>query len=161
MVTISDLTGDSFRNSFNISLFRNDLTRAFEEFDTDVLYSTLTQITELFAQQPMRYLQAVDGACNILYLALSLLPDGSQTLSQIFASYSDGYRSIYRMNNVEQVAEWLTVLRLSLIHISQPRSCAHLRASPGRDLRSAGRPCCSHRTGSPRWRSPYPQCRRS
>ena len=109
VVTISDLTGDSFRNSFNISLFRNDLTRAFEEFDTDVLYSTLTQITELFAQQPMRYLQAVDGACNILYLALSLLPDGSQTLSQIFASYGDGYRSIYRMNNVEQVEEWRCV----------------------------------------------------
>ncbi len=121
VVTISDLTGDSFRNSFNISLFRNDLTRAFEEFDTDVLYSTLTQITELFAQQPMRYLQAVDGACNILYLALSLLPDGSQTLSQIFASYSDGYRSIYRMNNVEQVAEWLTVLRDGLCQVLKSR----------------------------------------
>ena len=121
MATISDLTGDSFRNSFNISLFRNDLTRAFEEFDTDVLYSTLTQITELFAQQPMRYLQAVDGACNILYLALSLLPDGSQTLSQIFASYGDGYRSIYRMNNVEQVEEWLTVLRDGLCQVLKSR----------------------------------------
>lgn len=121
VTTMEELTGDAFRNSFNISLFKNDLTRAFEEFDTDVLYDTLTQITELFAQQPMRYLQAVDGACNILYLALSLLPDGGETLSQIFASYGDGYRSIYRMNNVEQVLEWLTALRDGLCQVLKSR----------------------------------------
>ncbi|MBS6952961.1 MAG: response regulator [Enterocloster asparagiformis] len=121
VTTMENLTGDSFRNSFNMSLFKNDLTRAFEEFDTDVLHDTLTQITELFAQQPMRYLQAVDGACNILYLALSLLPDGSETLSQIFSSYGDGYRSIYRMNNVEQVLEWLTVLRDGLCQVLKSR----------------------------------------
>ena len=121
VTTMENLTGDSFRNSFNMSLFKNDLTRAFEEFDTDVLHDTLTQITELFAQQPMRYLQAVDGACNILYLALSLLPDGSEILSQIFASYGDGYRSIYRMNNVEQVLEWLTALRDGLCQVLKSR----------------------------------------
>ncbi len=102
---------ESIKNSFNITLFKNDLIRAFEEFDSSVLYDTLTQIIELFRQNPLRYLQAIDGACNILYLALSLLPGGEETLSGIFCEDADGYRSIYRMGNVEQVAEWMTRLR--------------------------------------------------
>ena len=121
VATIEELDGNAFRNSFNISVFKSELTRAFEEFDTDALNDTLTQISDLFARQPMRYLQAVDGACNILYLALSLLPDGEETLSQIFESYGDGYRSIYRMNNVEQVLEWLGVLRDGLCQVLKTR----------------------------------------
>ena len=102
---------ESIRNSFNITLFKNDLIRAFEEFDSSVLHDTLTQIIDLFRQNPLRYLQAINGACNILYLALSLLPGGEETLSGIFCEDADGYRSIYRMGNVEQVAEWMTRLR--------------------------------------------------
>ncbi len=121
VATIEELDSNAFRNSFNISVFKSELTRAFEEFDTDALNDTLSQISDLFARQPMRYLQAVDGACNILYLALSLLPDGEETLSQIFESYGDGYRSIYRMNNVEQVLEWLGVLRDGLCQVLKTR----------------------------------------
>lgn len=102
---------DAHKNSFNISVFKNDITQAFEEFDTDILYQILTQIMDIFASNPMRYLQAIDGACNILYLAISLLPEGEATLSEIFADYSDGYRSVYRAGNVEQVLEWMTRLR--------------------------------------------------
>ncbi|MCI8516751.1 MAG: AraC family transcriptional regulator [Hungatella sp.] len=102
---------DSIKNSFNITLFKNDLTRAFEEFDSAILHETLTQIIDLFRQNPLRYLQAIDGACNILYLALSLLPGGEETISAIFREDADGYRSIYRMGNVEQVTDWMTRLR--------------------------------------------------
>ncbi len=102
---------EAIKNSFNITLFRSDLTRAFEEFDSSVLQDTLSQIIDLFRQNPLRYLQAIDGACNILYLALSLLPGGEETLSEIFQDDADGYRSIYRMGNVEQVADWMTRLR--------------------------------------------------
>jgi two-component system response regulator YesN len=102
---------DSIKNSFNITLFKNDLIRAFEEFDTGVLYDTLTQIIDLFCSNPLRYLQAIDGACNILYLALSMLPNGDETISGIFSDDADSYRSIYRMGNVEQVADWMTRLR--------------------------------------------------
>lgn len=107
----SQTAPEAYRNSFNISLFKNDITKAFEEFDTDILYHALTEIMEIFTTNPLRCLQAVDGACNILYLAISLLPEGEATLTEIFSGYTDGYRSIYRMNNVEQVVEWMTTLR--------------------------------------------------
>lgn len=108
---------ESYKNSFNISLFKNDITKAFEEFDTDILYNTMSEIMDIFSTNPLRYLQAIDGACNILYLAISLLPEGEATLSEIFVDYVDGYRSVYRMNNVEQVVEWMMTLRDGLCEI--------------------------------------------
>lgn len=108
---------DSIRNAFNISVFKGEITKAFNEFDTDVLSRTLTEIIELFEAHPLRFSQAADGACNILYLALSLLPDGEANMAEIFSSYSDGYRSIYRFSNVEQIVEWMTVLRDGLCEI--------------------------------------------
>jgi len=111
LVFFTGISGDGSHNAFNLALFKNAITKAFEEFDTDVLYDTLSQITELFTSNPPHSLQAVDGACNILYLSLSLLPEGEETLAQIFSEYSDGYRSIYRMKTVEQVIHWLSRLR--------------------------------------------------
>lgn len=104
-------TPEKIKNTFNISIFRADIARGFEEFDTTILHRTLTEIIQLFSANPLRYLQAIDGACNILYLAISLLPEGDTTLASIFSGYSGNYRSIYRMNNVGQVVEWMTVLR--------------------------------------------------
>ncbi len=121
VVRFSQVPPDSLKNSFNITIFKNDLTRAFEEFDTDILYDTLTEIIKLFFAHPMRYLQAVDGACNILYLALSLLPEGTETLNAIFSSFPDGYRSIYRAKTVEQVTDWLTLLRDGLCEVLRSR----------------------------------------
>lgn len=107
----------SVKNAFNIAVFKNDITKAFDEFDTDVLYRTLSEIIELFKAHPLRFLQAADGACNIPYLALSLLPDGEENMSEIFASYSDGYRSIYRFTNVDQIIEWMVILRDGLCEV--------------------------------------------
>ena len=59
----------------------------------------------------------MDGACNILYLALSLLPDGEEDLQEIFAAYPDGYRSIYRQKDVVQITQWLNTLRDGLCGI--------------------------------------------
>ena len=107
----------SVKNAFNIAVFKNDITKAFDEFDTDVLYRTLSEIIELFRAHPLRFLQAVDGACNILYLALSLLPDGEENMMEIFSSYSDGYRSIYRFTSVDQIIEWMIILRDGLCEV--------------------------------------------
>lgn len=117
IVPFSRITGDTCKNAFNITLFKSALTQAFEEFDTDVLYSTLTEITELFQSHPQRHLQAVDAACNILYLALSLLPDGETTIQDIFSAYPDGYRSIYKMQSVMDVIQWMNTLRDGLCDI--------------------------------------------
>ncbi len=108
---------ESVKNAFNIAVFKNDITKAFDEFDTDVLYRTLSEIIELFKAHPLRFLQAVDGACNILYLALSLLPDGEENMMEIFSSYSDGYRSIYRFTSVDQIIEWMMILRDGLCEV--------------------------------------------
>ena len=109
------------RSAFNIALFKNALTRAFEEFDTDALYSTLTEIGELFTANPQRPLQALDGACNILYLALSLLPDGEASLQEIFCAYPEGYRSLYKQKDVVAVPRWLNTLRDGLCGILKNR----------------------------------------
>lgn len=108
---------ESIRNAFNISVFKGEITKAFNEFDTDVLSRTLTEIIELFEAHPLRFPQAADGACNILYLALSLLPDGEANMAEIFSSYSDGYRSIYRFTNVEQIVEWMIIFRDGLCEV--------------------------------------------
>ena len=113
--TVSDTA--SMRNAFNISVFKSEITKAFNEFDTDVLYKTLTEIIELFESHPMRFSQAADGACNILYLALSLLPDGETNMAEIFSSYRDGYRSIYRFTSVTQVSEWMVTFRDGLCEV--------------------------------------------
>lgn len=117
----TEITDESLRSAFNIAVFKNPLTQAFEEFDADVLYDTVSEIMELFASHPLRRLQAIDGACNILYLSLSLLPDGEETMEQIFSDYTDGYRSLYRMRNVEQVNTWLTCFRDGLCEILKNR----------------------------------------
>ena len=117
VVVFTDNDTASIRNSFNISVFKNDMTKAFNEFDTDVLFHALTEIIGLFEAHPARYLQAADGACNLLYLALSLLPDGEENMTEIFSSYSDGYRSIYRFSSVDQIVEWMTVFRDGLCQV--------------------------------------------
>ncbi|MBO5337372.1 MAG: response regulator [Lachnospiraceae bacterium] len=98
---------ESPRTSFNISLFKGDLTKAFEEYDPDILEQTILAICELFQAHPNHYVQALDAACNILYLSISLLQNGEAIVSEFFADSPDGYRSIYKQANVEQVISWL------------------------------------------------------
>lgn len=102
---------DYSHSSFNISLFKDDLTRAFEEYDADTLARTLDTLCELFLAHPNHYVQALDGACNILFLAISLLQDGEKIVSDIFVDYPDGYRSIYKQTNVEQIVSWLNCFK--------------------------------------------------
>lgn len=94
-------------NAFNISLFREDLTRAFEEYDSEILKRTLDSLCELFQAHPGHYVQVLDGVCSILYLSISLLQDGEKIVSEFFRDNPDGYRSIYKQTNVEQLVNWL------------------------------------------------------
>lgn len=115
------LREDSYRNSFNISLFRNDLTRAFEEYDPEILQQTISSICELFQAHPGRYVQALDAACNILYLSISLLQDGETIVSGFFTDNPDGYRSIYKQSNVEQIISWLNFFTEQLAELFNSR----------------------------------------
>ncbi|MFA9376507.1 MAG: response regulator [Lachnotalea sp.] len=115
----------SLKKSFNISIFKTDIMKAFEELDTEILNRIFTQLCDLFQAHPTAYLQAMDAACNILYLSISLLPDGDTILSEIFVDYPDGYRSIYRQMNIVQVIEWLYTLRDGLCNILEERKSTY------------------------------------
>ncbi len=108
------LQSDLSHSSFHMALFKEDLTKAFEEFDADILYRTIDKITDLFYAHPNHLLQAMDAVCNILYLSLSLLPGGEMVISAIFSDYPENYRSIYRQTTMEQIMDWLLFFRDSL-----------------------------------------------
>jgi two-component system response regulator YesN len=99
---------------FNMSLFKEDIRKAYAEFDEKALYDIFTSIMELFEHHPAHYVQALDAACNILYLSLSLLNNGEQIVSEIFKHKNNGYRSLYELTSVEQIIEWLTLFRNGL-----------------------------------------------
>lgn len=120
-VTNDDTEHAPNKNAFNMALFKDDISKAFDEFDTETLSHIFQEITELFTSYSTRYLQAIDAACNILYLAISLLPNGEETVSQIFADFPDGYRSIYRQTTIEQVVEWLNYFGQNLCHLLEER----------------------------------------
>lgn len=103
--------------SFNIGLFKDNLTRAFEEYDRALLEETLDMICELFMAHPNHYVQVLDGACNILFLSIFLLQDGEKTVSEFFRDNPDGYRSIYRQTSVEQIVSWLKFFERQLCEL--------------------------------------------
>ena len=94
-------------DAFNFSLFKGNFTRAFEEYNSNILSDTISSLCELMDSHPHHYVQALDAASNILYLALSLLPDSIDTLNHIFSGSPDGYMSIYRQQNTSQIVTWL------------------------------------------------------
>jgi len=109
---LEDIAADEpLKNVFNISLFKEDILKAYAEFDEKALYDAFTAIIELFNDQTAHYVQALDAASNILYLSLSLLGNGEQLVSDIFQDKSNGYRSLYELTNVEQILEWMKLLR--------------------------------------------------
>ena len=111
VVLFAGFEESSLKDSFNLTVFKDVLTQAFEEFEPDALYQTMTQITGLFAAHPNRCLQAIDAACSILYLSMSLLPEGPETIARIFDGYPNGYLSIYQMKSVDQIILWMDTLR--------------------------------------------------
>ena len=117
----TDHSQENAKNSFNISLFKNDLTRAFEEYDPDILQTTIQSLCDLFKDHPGHYVQALDAASNILYLSISLLQDGESIVSGFFADDPDGYRSLYKQSNVDHVIQWLQFFCGQLCELFQSR----------------------------------------
>lgn len=112
LLFFDDVTGSTtLKNIFNMSLFREDIRKAYAEYDEKALYDTFSAIIGLFEDQPTHYTQALDAACNVLYLSLSLLNNGEQIVSEIFASSNNGYRSVYEMTSVPQIMIYLETLR--------------------------------------------------
>ena len=113
--------GDAGADLFDLSRYRKALTRAFEEFDTGALHAAIAEIAAYFQQHPGQTMQAVDTAGSLLYMAISLLPEGEATVEQIFADTPEGYRSLYRQNSAAQCAAWMLRLDEGLCRTLQAR----------------------------------------
>ena len=108
-------------DTFDISFFKEDLMKAFEEYNIESLYIIFSQIVKVINEQPTKHLQALNCSCNILYLCLNLLPDGEKCISEIFSNEIDGYKSIYAKKNVEQIVHWIELLRDKLCKYLEER----------------------------------------
>lgn len=106
---------------FNLSVFRSELTHAFEELNTDALDRTITEIVGCFTAQPQARIQAMDAASSLLYMALTLLPDGESTVEHIFSDNPENYRALYRQTTTKQCCRWMEKLRDGLCDILQTR----------------------------------------
>lgn len=109
-------------NAFNFSLFKENFTRAFEEYNSEILSATISSLCDLIDSHPHHYVQALDAASNILYLALSLLPDSVATLNNIFSGSPDGYMSIYRQQNTSQIVTWLKTFSTGICEFFDERN---------------------------------------
>lgn len=96
---------------FDFSESRQDIRRAFEEMDTRALYAIITRMIEDFDSRPELVVPAMDAACNVLYMATSLLADGENMVEHIFADEPEGYRAIYQQHTMEGIVEWLVRFR--------------------------------------------------
>lgn len=110
---------------FNLSIFRQQLQTAFEEFDEEIFSQTIDELTTMFSEYPQRNFQALDAACSILYMAISSLPGGEQTVAGMFSDYPDGYRSIYHKQSMEQITAWLDLFKNKLCDYFVSRKSSH------------------------------------
>ena len=104
----------TLRNIFSLSLFRDDICRAFEELDEVSLRTIIDTILELLSRDHVHFSQALDAASNILHFTMTLLPDGPEIAAKIFQEEPDTYRSLYHLKNVPSITAWLSRLENGL-----------------------------------------------
>lgn len=109
---LSDFSG--LRNVFNLSLFRKEIGKAFEELDEHALHHVFSDITELLSAENVLYSQALDAAGSILHFTVTLLPEGTEIASSIFKDEPESYCSLYRQKTVPAILDWLNRLEKGL-----------------------------------------------
>ena len=97
-------------NVFNIAIFKDELQKAFNEYDPEALSAVFHDIIDLFSNDKRHYSQALSAASNVLHLTLSCLSNGEEQLNQIFSESANGYNCLYEAETVPQVLSWMTVL---------------------------------------------------
>lgn len=105
---------DTLHNIFSMSLFRDDISQAFQELDEQALCNTLDPIITLLGQDHVRFSQALDAAGSILHFSMTLLSDGPELVANIFHDEPDSYQSLYRLKSVSGIISWLIHLEEGL-----------------------------------------------
>lgn len=107
---------------FSLDAYRSRLTRAFEELDAEELAQIMEDVAkEMERQNSTPPLQAVESTSNILYMAISLIPDGQKLVEQIFQEEHGGYRQIYSCTTSYQCCSYLRHLAEGLGKYLQSR----------------------------------------
>ncbi|MBT9776847.1 response regulator [Clostridium sp. MCC353] len=110
-----------FKNTFNITILKEDIRKAFEEYDMWAFQHITGSISTLFRSRPGGFAQAMDVTSNILHLCLTMIPESEKYLAERFSQYRDSYRSLYNQKNTEQVMDWLDLFSQSVIDFYQSR----------------------------------------
>lgn len=95
----------------DMQAMRHKIHKAFEEMDTVALSEALSAMADAFECYPGDRLQVMDTACNILYMAISLLPEGETLVEEIFSDSPNGYRVLYHLRDIRSIAAWIRRLR--------------------------------------------------
>ena len=106
-------------STFDMGKFRDGLAKAFQELDFGALADVLSKIVETLIATGANHAQSMDASCLVLYMAISLLPDGEEIISSIFADVKDGYRSVYECKTADDCCVWLGRLRNGLVDVLQ------------------------------------------
>lgn len=96
-------------DTFQIAVLKDDIRRAFEEYDMKAFQHIVDSIRALFDAHPDSYSQAMDVTSSILHLCLAMVPGSEPSLAACFDQYRDSYLSLYRQKNTRQIMEWLEV----------------------------------------------------
>ena len=110
-VAFSEPSAAPSAGDFDISAYKKEFTKAYEELDPDALFQLITRITDYFSIRPTLRLQAMDAACSLLYMTVSMLPDGRETVSRIFSEDPEGFRCIYKKRTTPEIVDWILHLR--------------------------------------------------
>lgn len=94
-------------DAFHFSLFQKDLTKAYEEYNSELLRQTIKSLCEILYAHPEHYVQALDAASNILYMSLSLLPDSEKMISGFYSDSPESYMSLYHQTSTVTIISWL------------------------------------------------------
>ncbi len=109
-------------HAFTLDPFKGRLTRAFEELDGKELALVIEDIASQLEERAIDVLQAIEVSSNILYLALTLLPDGRAMISSAFTEEEGGYRQIYTCVSTDQCSAYLRRLATILVEQLQSRT---------------------------------------
>ncbi len=109
-IVIAKDTEKSETKGFVFSDIKPELRKAFEEIDANALNTVFDEIIDFYTINPALFIEALDTSTNILYMTISLLPDGEKNISSIFANEPDSYRCIYSYTTTSEVVTWLKKL---------------------------------------------------
>lgn len=118
----------ALRNVFNMSLFRDDIRRAFQELDETSLCATMDTIISLFTKEQVQLTQALDAAAGILHFAVTLLPDGADVVASIFCENPETYHCLYHLRHVSSVVSYMTTLKKGLCDAFARKKSSHQNA---------------------------------